>query len=73
MAYLIHYNPNHDPKTGKFTYVKNKYQNADGSLTEKGNKKFSKLISLKKQYDEQTNIATKAASEEYKYLKKINF
>lgn len=43
-SYLIHFNPNHDPKTGQFTYVKNSwairkgYQNKDGSISEKGKK-----------------------------------
>ena len=44
MDYLIHFNPNHDPKTGRFTYIKNGwairkgYQNKDGSLSDSGKK-----------------------------------
>ena len=30
-SYLVHFNPNHDPKSGRFTF--NKYQNADGTLS----------------------------------------
>lgn len=88
-TYLVHYNKNHSKANGQFVsgdgdgdgisndhknQVKpNKYQNADGSLTEKGNKKFGKLISLKKQYDEQTKRTVEAANEQYKYLKKNKF
>ena len=88
-SYLIHYNKNHSKANGQFVsgdgdgdgisndhknQVKpNKYQNADGSLTEKGHKKFDKLISLKKQYDEQTKRTVEAANEQYKYLKKNKF
>ena len=44
MSYLMHFNPNHDPKNGRFTYIKNNwavrkgYQNKDGSLTDSGKK-----------------------------------
>jgi hypothetical protein len=37
---LCHFNPNHDPRNGQFTATK--WQNADGSLTKKGNKKLRK-------------------------------
>ena len=34
---LMHFNPNHDPKTGMFTFgLRSKYKNPDGSLTEAG-------------------------------------
>ena len=40
--YLVHFNPNHDPKTGQFApskwNVKNGYQTNKGTLTEKGKK-----------------------------------
>ena len=39
MAYLIHYNPYHDPKTGQFTKA-NKYQYTDGQLTSEGKQRW---------------------------------
>ena len=32
MAYLMHFNPNHDPKTGQFTF--SKYLTRDGRLSD---------------------------------------
>ena len=49
-AVLIHFNPNHDPKTGQFAknsgikVGKAKYVNEDGSLTEKGQARYEAEI-----------------------------
>lgn len=44
--YLAHFNPNHDPRNGRFArkqsghFGQKKYQNDDGSLNDKGKKKY---------------------------------
>lgn len=49
-AVLIHFNPNHDPKTGQFAKKigsrigANKYRNPDGSLNERGEKRYAAEI-----------------------------
>lgn len=67
--YLVHFNKNHDPKDGRFTFgdgdgipnnKNRKYQNDDGSLTEEGQKKFGKLIELKKAREDQDKKAVAA-------------
>lgn len=77
--YLAHFNKNHDPKNGRFTFgdgdgipnnKNRKYQNDDGSLTEEGQKKFGKLIELKKSREDQDKkavaaVGTAKESEEY--------
>lgn len=46
-AVLIHFNPNHDPKTGQFAkkigahFGANKYRNSDGSLNARGEKRYA--------------------------------
>lgn len=69
---ILHFNPNHDPRTGQFssggTRLKGinrmKYMNEDGSLTEKGQKKYgayrskadADIVNAKKQgYPEMVN------------------
>lgn len=48
MSYLMHFNPNHDPKTGMFTFgFGNKYKNPDGSLTPAGQQRAIKRIENK--------------------------
>lgn len=54
-SYLIHFNPNHDPKTGRFTDSKGrsydrKYVNLDGSLTKEGEEKNRKMVEFGKSY-----------------------
>lgn len=44
-TYLIHFNPNHDPKTGRFTY--NKYIDKSGRLNNEGRKEFGVDDALK--------------------------
>lgn len=77
--YLVHFNKNHDPKNGRFTFgdgdgipnnKNRKYQNDDGSLTEEGQKKFGKLIELKKAREDQDKkavaaVGTSKEAEEY--------
>lgn len=55
MAYLIHFNPYHDPKTGQFTDSKGrsydrKYVNLDGSLTKEGEEKNRRMVKFGKAY-----------------------
>lgn len=38
-TYLVHFNKNHDPKTGQFTKA-NKYQYTDGQLTSEGKQRW---------------------------------
>lgn len=41
-SYLIHFNPNHDPKNGRFASG-TKYHNPDGSLTKAGTRRYNQL------------------------------
>ena len=51
MSYLIHFNPNHDPKTGKFTFGKNNrirsktknYMKVINSLSDEEYRLFNKV------------------------------
>lgn len=36
--YLIHFNPNHDPKTGQFTFTK--YSTSSGRISDTARKEF---------------------------------
>lgn len=83
--YLVHFNKNHDPKNGRFTFgdgdgipnnKNRKYQNDDGSLTEEGQKKFGKLIELKKAREDQDKkavaaVGTAKEAEEYEKSKEM--
>lgn len=73
--YLIHFNPNHDPKTGQFAPLKNKYQYADGYLTPEGKQRWARqyvsdVERAKKKRQDTSNIQTPIESE--KWLKKDN-
>lgn len=72
--YLAHFNPNHDPKTGRFAISKdNKYQTKNGYLTWEGKQRWAQQYmadynaAAKKKRDT-SNIQTPIESE--KWLKK---
>ena len=50
-----------------------KLQNEDGSLTKKGQKKFSKLLELNKKDEELLKKTRAAADKEYEYVKKSGY
>ena len=76
--YLMHFNPNHDPKSGKFTFgLHSKYKNSDGSLTEAGKAREIRKIEkkdnkwAKRNYDKLMNKAYRPVRKEMdKYIKK---
>ena len=67
--YLVHFNPNHDPKTGQFTF--SKYLTGSGKLTNYARDEYgiSKLDSSKKISDPRK--AKKAYEKEYYSLGKV--
>lgn len=67
--YLVHFNPNHDPKTGQFA-KSNKYQYANGYLTSEGKQRwmtqyYNDVQRAAKKKQNTTNIQTKINSEEW--------
>lgn len=70
-SYLIHFNPNHDPKTGRFTYVKNPwairkgYQNKDGTISELG----KKALQMKKDHIKYEGAIEREANKLFKQSK----
>lgn len=62
-TYLVHFNPNHDPKTGQFTF--NKYLTSDGKLTKYARDEYglSRLDPSKKDFNPRK--AKKAYEKEY--------
>lgn len=72
----MHFNPNHDPKSGQFTTGKGgssivssrqsgdeKYQNPDGTLTRKGKKRVRKAMAIYNKMNESATISEKKSSE----------
>ena len=76
--YLMHFNPHHDPKSGRFTFgFGSKYKNPDGSLTEAGRLREQGRIEkkdnrwAKRNYDKLMNKAYKPIRKEMnKYVKR---
>lgn len=76
---LLHFNPNHDPKSGQFTSGKGgskvasrptgdaKYQNPDGTITSKGKRRVKKTMA---QYTKM--VSTEDKSERKREEKKFN-
>lgn len=72
---LLHFNPNHDPKSGQFTSGKGgskiasrptgdaKYQNPDGTLTRKGKKRVRKAMSVYNKMNEASDLSSKKSAE----------
>ena len=75
---LMHFNPNHDPKTGMFTFgLRSKYKNPDGSLTEAGKAREAQRLEkkdnkwAKRNYDKLMNKAYRPIRKEMnKYVKR---
>lgn len=66
MAYLIHFNPNHDPKTGQFAKA-NKYQYTSGYLTPEGKQRWMNQF-----YNDIKRTAKKNPNNAYKVQTPIN-
>ena len=71
--YLIHFNPNHDPKTGQFAPLKNKYQYVTGHLTSEGKQRWARQYMSDVQKAQTKGLSTsniQTPIESEKWLKK---